>query len=194
MTPSPGWVLWFTGLPGCGKSSVARQVQRILCGRGIESVHLEMDAKRREYFPDPQYTEEEREAAYRLFAHDAARLAVQGENVLMDATAPRLAMRRRAAALVERFGEVHLACSLDTALARESSRPEGKVMAGLYEKALERRRTGREFEGLGPVPGVDVPFEKDPRAWLTVDAEETTPDEAARLVVSKLERDMDERP
>jgi adenylylsulfate kinase len=52
---------------------------------------------------------------------------------------------------------------------RESERPQGKVMADLYAKALKRRETGRDFPGLGQVVGVDVQFEKNPAAELRVE-------------------------
>jgi adenylylsulfate kinase len=53
---------------------------------------------------------------------------------------------------------------------REAARPEGTVMAGLYDKAMKRKATGQKFEGLGQVIGVDVPFEEDPAAELVLDA------------------------
>ena len=42
-------------------------------------------------------------------------------------------------------------------------------MAGLYEKALQRKKTGRQFDGLGDVIGVDVEFELDPDAEMIID-------------------------
>ena len=64
-------------------------------------------------------------------------------------------------------------CDLEEAMRREAGRPEGLVMADLYAKALKRRRTGEQFEGLGEVIGVDVEFEVDPGAEFIID--NTTP-------------------
>ena len=164
--------LWFTGLPGSGKSAVATAVCKTLAMTMPSVTLLELDARRKSYFPHPSYTEEERETAYRLFAEEAAGLYRTGHAlVLMDASAPRVAMRAYARSLMERFAEVHVRCSLKTAMAREADRPEGKVMAGLYAKAMMRKATGRQFPGLGQVIGVDVPFEEDPAAECVVDAE-----------------------
>lgn len=185
--------LWFVGLPGSGKSSVARETLGLLQEHGLEPVHLEMDQRRKQYIPAPQYTREERDKAYAMFADEAAELVAQGHCVLMDGTANELRWRRQARkriAQVGGFAEVYVACSLETAMQRESARPQGKVAAELYRKALERQRTGRQFPGLGDVVGVDVPFEQDPLAELTLDSEARPPEENARLVMAYLE-DLD---
>jgi len=169
-TAGKGAAVWFTGLPGCGKSTLARAVKDELKKRGVDVVLLQMDRRRKAYFKKPTYSPEERREAYRRFAEEAAELARQGRVVLMDGSGHELAMRRYARGLIERFAEVHLKCPVRTAMQREASRPEGMVMAGLYAKAIKRKATGEQFEGLGEVIGVDVPFEEDERAELVLDA------------------------
>ena len=185
---SNGWAVWFTGLPGCGKSTLAKAVRRALAERGEPVIHLEMDARRKVYFPTPTYSPEERTQAYERFIQEAAELAGQGQGVLMDATAHRLAVRTAARNRIHRFAEVFIRCPLDLAMARERERPEGLVMAGLYEKALDRRRTGREHPGLGQVIGVDVPFEANPDAECVVDGAVSTIDQARDQVLRFLEK------
>ncbi|WP_428568308.1 MAG: adenylyl-sulfate kinase [Solidesulfovibrio sp. DCME] len=165
--------LWFTGLPGSGKSAVARAVEKTLALGGLRALRLELDARRKAYFPNPDYSEAERAAAYRLFAEEAAKVARDDtyDLLLLDASAPKRAMRDYARRLLPRFAEIHVRCSLATAMAREAARPEGLVMAGLYAKAMLRKTTGRDFPGLGQVIGVDVPFEEDPAAECLLDAE-----------------------
>lgn len=165
-----GAAVWFTGLPGSGKSSVARAVAEALEAAGRPVTLLSMDARRKVYFPAPAYTEDERESAYLMFAGDAAGLVREGRVVLMDATGNRKRWRDRARALIPRFAEVFVSCPVSVAMAREAARPEGLVMAGLYAKALARKATGEEVPGLGEVVGVDVPFEDDPAAECVVDA------------------------
>ncbi|EMG37977.1 adenylylsulfate kinase-like kinase [Desulfocurvibacter africanus PCS] len=169
--PGRGWAIWITGLPGCGKSSLARAVREALEALGVRAEILEMDARRKEWFPQPTYSAEERARAYELLADEAVALTRQGRNVIIDATAPALAMRQAVRERLDRFAEVHVRCSVETAMRREDSRPQGKVMAGLYRKALERKATGQQFEGLGLVPGVDTPFEENPQAEVVVDGE-----------------------
>ena len=180
-----GAVLWFTGLPGSGKSTVAKAVLEALRQRGLDPVWLQMDARRKHYTPRPLYTAKEREDAYRMFAEEAAALAGEGRVVLMDGTAPLRAMRDHARERIERFAEVHLRCGVATAMRRESARPEGLVMAGLYAKAVKRKATGQKFEGLGQVGGVDVPFEQDPRAELTLDAEKLSAEQMRDAVLER---------
>ena len=167
-----GAAVWFTGLPGAGKSTVVKAVLKALRQRGVDAYWLQMDARRAHYIKNPSYTIEERRAAYRLFVDEAAGLVEAGRVVLMDGSGPEVAMRRYARARMARFGEVHLKCTVFTAMKREAARPEGMVMAGLYAKAMKRKATGQEFPGLGQVIGIDVVFEEDPLAELTLDAEQ----------------------
>ena len=67
-----GWTLWFTGLPGSGKSTIARAVHTALVGQGRDVAMLVMDERRKSYFPKPAYTAEERAQAYALIAREAA--------------------------------------------------------------------------------------------------------------------------
>ncbi|MFO7728513.1 MAG: adenylyl-sulfate kinase [Desulfonatronovibrio sp.] len=174
----PGRAVWFTGLPGSGKSSISRKVSQKLKDQGLDIHYLQMDQRRKVYFPDPDYSSSEREQAYSMFAREAAQLAGKGFFVIMDATAPRKSMRDLARSLIDNFAEIHIDCSLENAMKRESQRPEGPVMADLYKKALERKQTGKDFPGLGQVIGVDVPFEKDPDAELTIKNDDLTLDQA----------------
>jgi adenylylsulfate kinase len=164
-----GWAVWVVGLPGSGKSTLARGLRDALAERGVDAVLLQMDERRKAYFPEPEYTPEEREAAYRMFAEEAAGLVREGRNVILDGSAHKVSMRRVAREKIFRFAEIFVACDLETAMAREAARPAGKVMADLYRKALLRKETGNEFNGLGDVIGVDVPFERDPVAEFVID-------------------------
>lgn len=193
-----GWAVWVVGLPGSGKSALARGLARALAEEGRDVVHLQMDARRKAYFPEPEYTAEEREEAYRLFAEEAAALAEAGRGVVMDGAAYKAAFRRYARSLIPRFAEVRVRCELATAMAREAKRPEGLVMAGLYEKALDRKATGREYPGLGEVIGVDVPFEEDPETEFTITNDDIPKDETRRRTLQWLhawfrERGVDDK-
>ena len=172
-----GWAVWVVGLPGSGKSTLARGLHDALRGRGVDVVLLQMDERRKAYFPEPQYTGQEREAAYRMFAEEAAGLVSEGRNVIMDGSAHKVSMRHVAREKISRFAEIFVECDLETAMAREAGRPAGKVMADLYRKALERKDTGRDYNGLGEVVGVDVPFEQDPIAEFVIDNTELSKEE-----------------
>lgn len=191
----PGWALWFTGLPGCGKSTIARAVQAELARRGLNVSLLLMDERRRAYFPHPAYTAEERAKAYALFAREAADLVAQGRGVILDATAHRLVMRQEARDLIPRFAEVLVRCPLPEAMRREAVRSTqasmghhhtGYVMPGMYQKALMRKRTGQPVPGLGQVVGVDVSYEENAEAECVLDAMRPV-EENARAVLEFLD-------
>lgn len=197
-----GWALWFTGLPGSGKSTIARAAFQALQAAGRDAAMLVMDERRKAYFPKPAYSAEEREEAYARLAAEAAELAGQGRGVIIDATAYRLAWRQAARALIPRFAEAYVRCPLNEAMRREAVRSleaaqhghsgphgwvRGYVMPGMYQKALERRRTGVAVPGLGQVVGVDVAFEEDPAAECVLDALRPVAENAG-LVLAFLDR------
>lgn len=130
-----GVVVWFTGLPSAGKSTLARKV----AARLDRPVLLDGDEVRACLRPEVGYTDVERDAFYETLARLAALIASQGHVVLVPATANLNYFRMRARALAPRFIEVFV----DTPL-EECRRRDAK---GLY---------AREEEQL---PGAGVVFE-----------------------------------
>ncbi len=188
-----GWCVWFVGLPGCGKSSISREVYLYLKKKGYDVVYLEMDALRKKLIPNPTYTREERTKAYELFVKEALSHFLRGKGVIMDGTAYKKSMRSIAREkMKDRFAEIYIKCSVETAIARESRRSKGLVMAELYKKALERKRTGRTFPGLGEVIGVDVEFEEDPLCEYVLENDCLSLEDAISLVSSFVENWIEE--
>lgn len=179
-----GFIFWLVGLPGCGKSTLAKFLYKSLQEKGLSVVLLEMDARRKVYFPNPKYTREEREKAYQLFAEEGLSLASKGKGVILDGTAYKQKYRRYLRDQFDFFAEIYVKCSLETAMQRESKRPKGLVMADLYAKALQRKKTGKPVPGLGEVIGVDVPFEEDDLAELILDNDFLSLKEAQEKICS----------
>ncbi len=182
-----GWALWFTGLPGSGKTALAREVSQRLAEHQIQTLHLELDQFRREIISNPQYTSEERDQVYTHLATKAAQSVQSGQNVLIDATGHKRSYRQYARKVIRYFAEVHVACPLDVCIKRESGRRDKKVAAMIYERALERQRTGKVFPDLGEVIGVDVAYEKTKNPEITIDSVNIGPEIAAAKVIRKLE-------
>lgn len=185
-TSTKGWAAWFTGLPGSGKSKVSELVRELLITEGTVCERIELDAIRKEYVPSPQYTDEERDFVYEKLVERAAERVHAGVNVIIDATAHKRAYRERARKKIERFVEVAVSCPLSICIERESKRKGGVIAAQMYRRALERKKKGTQFEDLGKVIGVDVPYEENPDAEIIVDSSLTSALENAHTVKNAL--------
>ncbi len=177
------WALWLTGLPGSGKSTIAKELVRKLKGKKIQI--LRMDEFRKFLFEKPKYTENEREIAYRTMVLIGYFLVQNNVNVIFDATGHRRKFRNFARGLIENFYEVYVRCSLKTAIKREANRRENLIVRNLYRKALQRLE-GKKVKLVGEVVGIDVPYETPKRPDLIIDSEKIIPkmaaDKIARMV------------
>ena len=122
-----GVVVWFTGLPSSGKSTLAQAVRRHLLEAGRPCALLDGDEVRAALVPVPGHDEAGRAAFYGTLARLAALLAHQGLAVLVAATAHRRSYREEARRLAPRFLEVYLDVPLATCQARDAK--------GLYARA-----------------------------------------------------------
>lgn len=121
------WAIWITGLPGSGKSALARAAAETLGERGVPVTVLELDAIRKIVTPDSTCRDQEREAVYRVLAFMATALVEAGVPVIIDATAHRRRWRELARDLIPRFAEVQL----------EGARATVPGVDREYEPALE---------------------------------------------------------
>jgi adenylylsulfate kinase len=176
-------VVWFCGLPGSGKSTIARGVYERInrpnrSGKSFEKVTLvEMDAIRKKIFPNPTYSDQERDAAYRSFVLLASILSQNNVSVLLDATGHKRIWRDLARQECPNFAEVYIKCPIEICIQRETNRLQDKdlIKKKLYLESLERLRTGAKIEGLGRVPGVDEPFEESASPEVVIDSSKESP-------------------
>ena len=137
MTLGPGIVVWLTGLPQSGKSTLARRVRERIAPRR-SCVLLDSDDVRAA-IGETGYGAGDRDAFYRMLAGLAALLAREGHAVLVAATAPRRAYREAARAAAPDYAEVWVRTPLAECEARD-----GK---GLYARA--RRGDAPDLPGVG---------------------------------------------
>ncbi len=162
-------VLWITGLPGSGKSTIADAVKQ----RHPGFVVLRMDDLRKVVTPRPTYSEEERDLVYRSLVFSAKLLAGLGRDVIIDATGNRRQWRDLCRAEIPGCAEVYLRCSLGVCEEREQKRTDRRSAPGhIYEKG----------KAGWPVPGVTVAYEEPLSPELTIDTETTGVQEAADLI------------
>jgi bifunctional enzyme CysN/CysC len=164
--------LWFTGLSGSGKSTVANLVEKRLLAMGKHTYLLDGDNVRHGLNKDLGFTDEDRVENIRRVAEVARLMTDAGLIVLVSFISPFRAERRMARAM---FGEGEfLEVFVDTPLAVAEQRD----VKGLYAKA--RRGELRNFTGI------DSPYEVPEAAELHLLAAEQNPADMAELVVQAL--------
>ncbi|MEP7223574.1 MAG: adenylyl-sulfate kinase [Actinomycetota bacterium] len=169
-----GFTLWFTGLSGSGKSTIAHLVGPELDRRGFIVEYLDGDTVRTHLSKGLGFSKEDRDTNIERIGWVASRITRQGGAVIAAAISPYEETRAKARGLVEEFGrfvEVFVKASVDECARRDVN--------GLYAKAF-----AGEIKGF---TGVDDPYEEPASAELVIDTEATDPEEAAATVVAKLE-------
>ncbi|MDQ7030947.1 MAG: adenylyl-sulfate kinase [Ardenticatenia bacterium] len=164
---SPGWVVWITGLPASGKTSLALSLRRRLNELGVSVAVLDSDELRPIFTPNPTFTHEERDRFYAALVELAHLLARYGVNVIVAATANRVAYRRMARRTLPLFAEVWTRCPPDVCRRRDQK--------GLY--------TAAERGDITTLPGVGAPYEVPEAADVVVDTARLSPEEAADIVL-----------
>jgi adenylylsulfate kinase len=117
-----GVVVWFTGWPASGKSTIARLIRKRLLLLGRESVLLDSDEVRSSVFPNLGYSDADRERFYDHLSSMAALLARQGSIVLVPATANKRELREKARSKAHAFIEVYTMASREESSARDPKR------------------------------------------------------------------------
>ena len=169
-----GFTLWFTGLSGAGKTTIAHLVGPELDRRGHIVEYLDGDTVRTHLSKGLGFSKEDRDTHIKRVGWVASRLTRQGGTVIAATISPYEATRQEARANIDEVGtfvEIYVKTSVEECAKRD--------VKGLYEKAFKGEIT--EFTG------VSDPYEEPSRPELVIDTEEHEPEESAALVVAKLE-------
>lgn len=162
-------VLWFTGLSGSGKSTIATRVHEELVRRGTEAEYIDGDALR-ELFPNTGFTREAREEHLRRTGYMASRLAAHGVTVVASFVSPYRESRAFIRRLSPAFVEIYVATPLEEC--------ERRDVKGLYARA--RRGEIRNFTGI------DDPYEAPERPELTLDTRALSVDQCVAAVLERV--------
>jgi bifunctional enzyme CysN/CysC len=164
--------LWFTGLSGAGKSTIANLVEKRLNALGLRTMLLDGDHVRLGLCSDLGFTDADRAENVRRVAEVARLMTDAGLIVLCAFISPFRADRQMARDLFPQgeFWEIFI----DTPLA-EAERRDPK---GLYKKA--RRNELKNFTGI------DSPYEPPEAPELRIDTTSMDPEAAAELIVARL--------
>ncbi|MHB1203975.1 MAG: sulfate adenylyltransferase subunit CysN [Rhodospirillaceae bacterium] len=166
-------VLWFTGLSGAGKSTVANLVEKQLFAQGRRTYLLDGDNVRHGLNRDLGFTDADRVENIRRVAEVARLMVDAGLIVMVSFISPFRAERRLARQLLEdgEFLEVYVSTPLEVAESRDPK--------GLYKKA----RAGE----IKNFTGITSPYEPPENPEIVIDTARMSPEDAARFILEKLE-------
>lgn len=165
-----GTVIWITGLPSAGKTTLARGVHGALRRRGERVLWLDSDDLREVMTPAPTYSEAERDVFYATLAHVGRRAAQGGVFVVISATANRRRYRDAMREKVEGFFEVWVRC------------PD-QLLRDRDPKGLYRQAAGAEIDNM---PGAGAVYEPPTAPELIINTDQGAPEALITRVIAAL--------
>ena len=165
-------VLWFTGISGAGKSTIAKELEKKLWEEGKQTVLLDGDQVRHGLNGDLGFSPKDRKENIRRVGEAARLFFEHGNVVLCTFVSPYKADREAVRSLFPeaRFLEIHVTCDPKTAQERDPK--------GLYEKAKRG-----EIKGL---TGYDGVYEESENADLTLNTDKSSIDEVINELIKKV--------
>lgn len=169
-----GFTIWFTGLSGAGKSTIAQLVGPELERRGGPVEYLDGDVVRTHLSKGLGFSKDDRDTNVERIGWVASRFTRHGAWTLVSAISPYAATREKARSMVEAEGafiEVHVNASVDACADRD--------VKGLYKRAL-----------AGEIPeftGVSDPYEAPQNPELVLNTEDESAKASAQRVIAELE-------
>jgi adenylyl-sulfate kinase len=167
-----GFTVWFTGLSGAGKTTIADALEPILRERGITKLEkLDGDVVRTHLSKGLGFSKEDRDTNIRRIGWVAQVLTRNGVCVLTSAISPYADIRAQNREDIGNYVEVYVKCSIPELTRRD--------VKGLYEKALKG-----EIQNF---TGISDPYEAPENAEVVVDTETESLEESVGKVLAKLE-------
>jgi adenylyl-sulfate kinase len=170
-----GFTVWFTGLSGAGKSTIAQRLEPVLRERGMSVEILDGDVVRTNLSKGLGFSKEDRDTNIRRIGYVAQLLSRNGVVVITAAISPYREVRDEVRTMVTSDGagfvEVYARCSLDELTRRD--------VKGLYEKA----RRGE----IANFTGVSDPYEEPLSPEVLFDSELESEEESLAKVIATLE-------
>jgi adenylylsulfate kinase len=166
-------VIWLTGLPGSGKTTIAKALYPRLKELGFKVELLDGDIVRKELSPELGFTKQDREIHARRVVYLSKILSRNGIVSIVSLISPYRDFRRYARSetnMNNNFYEVYVKCSLETCIARDPK--------GLYKKALSGE--------IKDLTGLQDPYEEPRNPEIIVDTEKQTLEECVNKIINKV--------
>ena len=172
---SKGFVLWFTGLSGAGKTTLSGRLAEELSARGLRVEVLDGDEVRRNLSKDLGFSKEHRDTNIRRIGYVSRLLARNDVAVIAAAISPYRDVREEVRHAISTNGvafiEVFAKCSIDVLAARD--------VKGLYKKAL-----AGELQGF---TGVSDPYEEPFAPEVIVETDRESVEVSAAKILKAIE-------
>ncbi len=165
-----GFVIWLTGLPSSGKTTIARKLEPVLRTYGFPVEVLDGDEVRKWLSPEAGFSREDRERHLRRVAYVSHLLARNGVVVIASFVSPYRSVRRFARELIKDFVEVYVKCSLETCIRRDPK--------GLYRRALRGE--------ISDMTGIQDVYEEPENPEVVLDTEAESPDSCVEKILETL--------
>ena len=172
MKEQKGFTIWFTGLPCCGKTTIADRIAVLLKKQGYKVERLDGDIVRKDLTSDLGFSKEDRDENIRRVTFIAKLLTRNGVVVLATFVSPYQAQRTQARKEIGAFVEVYVRCPKDICMKRD--------VKGMYKKALAGKLKG--------FTGVDDPYEEPEHPEIIVDTDKETLDESVEHILCALKQ------
>ena len=166
-------VIWLTGLPGSGKTTIAKALYPKLKDSGFKVELLDGDIVRKELSPELGSTKQDREIHARRVVYLCKLLSRNGIISIVCLISPYRDFRRYARneiSMNNNFYEVYVKCSLETCIRRDPK--------GLYKKALSGE--------IKDLTGLQDPYEEPENPELIVNTERQTVDECVNVILKRV--------
>lgn len=170
-TTDTGFIIWFTGLSGSGKTTIARILEQRIRASGRKFESLDGDVVRTNLSKGLGFSKEDRDTNIRRIAFVAQLLTRHGVAVISAAISPYRAVRDEAREMIGNFVEVYVQCPLDELVRRD--------VKGLYAKAIRGE--------IGNFTGVSDPYEEPLHPEVVVQTDHESVTSSVERILAALE-------
>ena len=167
-----GFVLWFTGLPCSGKTTVADVVAERLKSKGLNVERLDGDIVRKGLTRDLGFSKEDRDKNIERVTFVAKLLSRNNVATLVSFVSPYIEKRNHAREETTNFIEIFVKCPVEVCKERD--------VKGMYEKALKGE--------IKDFTGVSDPYEAPPSAEIVLETDKESVEESADKIMNFLQK------
>ncbi|UCE29575.1 MAG: adenylyl-sulfate kinase [Candidatus Bathyarchaeota archaeon] len=171
MKNNQGFVVWLTGLPGCGKTTIAQKLLQELKARNLKLELFDGDEVRRNLSKGLGFSKEDRDTHNKRIIYVCKLLTRNGVNAIVSLISPYRSTRAYARENLPKFVEVYLKCSVEECIKRDPK--------GLYKRALAGEITN--------MTGIQDPYAEPQNPEILLDTEHDSAQENFGKILTKLE-------